>query len=75
MKTSLGKLRLKLHENQLKLTNTFTVEEYHEMKQSLHEIRMSFAAYEQWDLYQRATDMITVSSFNTPSSKNPNNFL
>lgn len=37
MKTSLGKLRLKLLENQLKLTNTFTVEEYHEMKQSLHE--------------------------------------
>ncbi|MED0864705.1 MULTISPECIES: hypothetical protein [Bacillus] len=66
MKTPLGKLRLKLLEHQLKLKNTFntfTVEEYHEMKQSLHEIRMTFAAYEQWDLYQRATDMITILLF------------
>ncbi|OJT56800.1 hypothetical protein [Bacillus altitudinis] len=30
----LGKLRLNLLENQLKLKNTFTVEGYHEMKQS-----------------------------------------
>ncbi len=66
MKTPLGKLKLKLLEHQLKLKNTFntfTVEEYQEMKQSLHEIRMTFAAYEQWDLYQRATDMITILLF------------
>ncbi|MGG1698194.1 hypothetical protein [Bacillus zhangzhouensis] len=63
MKTPLGKLRLKLLEKQLKLKNSFTVEEYLEMKQSLHEIRMTFVAYEQWDLYQRATDMITLLLF------------
>ncbi|MEI4789751.1 hypothetical protein WAX46_05330 [Bacillus sp. FJAT-53060] len=63
MNTTLGKLKLKLLENQLKLKNTFTVEEYYEMKQSLHDIRMSFAVYEEWDLYQRTTDMITVLLF------------
>ncbi|MER3127132.1 hypothetical protein ABQG68_17190 [Bacillus pumilus] len=63
MKTSLGKLRLKLLENQLKLKNTFTMEEYHEMKQSLHEIRMTFAAYEEWGLYQQTTGMITILLF------------
>lgn len=71
MKTPLGKLRLKLLENQLKLKNSFTVEEYHEMKQSLHEIRMSFAAYEQWDLYQRATDMITILLFQHALKQKP----
>lgn len=34
MKPPLGKLRLNLLENQLKLKNTFTVEEYHAVKQS-----------------------------------------
>jgi len=33
MKPPLGKLRLNLLENQLKLKNTFIVEEYHEVKQ------------------------------------------
>ncbi|MFP3752066.1 hypothetical protein [Bacillus altitudinis] len=34
MKLPLGKLRLNLLENQPKLKNTFTVEEYHAVKQS-----------------------------------------
>ncbi|MCS3484157.1 hypothetical protein M2369_001649 [Bacillus sp. JUb11] len=34
MKPPLGKLRLNLLENQLKLKNTFTVAKYHEAKQS-----------------------------------------
>ncbi|MBD3861143.1 hypothetical protein IEE86_15520 [Bacillus sp. 28A-2] len=60
MHTPIGKLKRKLYEYQLNLKKTFTVEELSEMKQALHEIRMTFAAYEEWDLYQRATDMITV---------------
>jgi len=34
MKLPLGKLRVNLLENQPKLKNTFTVEEYHAVKQS-----------------------------------------
>ncbi|MDR0124231.1 hypothetical protein [Bacillus zhangzhouensis] len=63
MHTPIGKLKRKLHEYQLNLKKTFTVEELSEMKQALHEIRMTFAAYEEWDLYQRATDMITILLF------------
>ncbi|MGE6630689.1 hypothetical protein [Bacillus sp. NPDC077027] len=71
MNTPLGKLKLKLHENQLKLKHTFTMEEYHEMKQALQDMRMKFAAYEEWDLYQRTTDLMTVLLFHYALKQNP----
>lgn len=62
---------LRLLEDKLKFKNTYTVEEYHEMKQSLHEIQIIFAAYEQWDLYQRTTDMTTILLFQHVLQQNP----
>nr|WGD98279.1 hypothetical protein P5627_03560 [Bacillus safensis] len=72
MKTPLGKLRLKLLENQLKLKNSFTVEEYHEMKQSLHEIRMTFAVPMNNGIYiSVVTDLITILLFQHALQQKP----
>ncbi|AAU25773.2 hypothetical protein NR984_21655 [Bacillus sp. BAC] len=58
MKSTISELKKKLYEQQIRAKGLYTFEEYKDMRNVLQTLRMKFAAYEEWDLYQHATDLM-----------------
>nr|MDH3162147.1 hypothetical protein [Bacillus licheniformis] len=58
MKSTISELKKKLYEQQIRAKGLYTFEEYKDMRNVLQTARMKFAAYEEWDLYQHATDLM-----------------
>ncbi|WP_423249566.1 hypothetical protein [Bacillus licheniformis] len=52
MKSTISELKKKLYEQQIRAKGLYTFEEYKDMRNVLQTLRMKFAAYEEWDLYQ-----------------------
>ncbi|ASB91524.1 hypothetical protein OZL92_05900 [Bacillus sonorensis] len=58
MNAPLSVLKKKLYEQQVRSQGIYTFEEYKDMRNVLQTLRMKFAAYEEWELYQKATDVM-----------------
>jgi hypothetical protein len=58
LKSTISELKKKLYEQQIRAKGLYTFEEYKDMRNVLQTLRMKFAAYEEWDLYQHATDLM-----------------
>ncbi|KKB75125.1 MULTISPECIES: hypothetical protein [Bacillus] len=58
MNTPLSALKKKLYEQQVRAQGMYTFEESKDMRNALQTLRMKFAAYEEWELYQKATDVM-----------------
>ncbi|MGG1449387.1 hypothetical protein ABE325_00210 [Bacillus licheniformis] len=58
MKSTISELKKKLYEQQIRAKGLYAFEEYKDMRNVLQTLRMKFAAYEEWDLYQHATDLM-----------------
>ncbi|MDE1448804.1 hypothetical protein PVM79_12515 [Bacillus licheniformis] len=58
MKSTISELKKKLYEQQIRAKGLYTFEEYKDMRNVLQTLGMKFAAYEEWDLYQHATDLM-----------------
>lgn len=58
LNSTLSMLKKKLYEQQIRAKGLYTFEEYKDMRNVLQTLRMKFAAYEEWDLYQHATDLM-----------------
>ncbi|MFO6496589.1 MULTISPECIES: hypothetical protein [Bacillus] len=63
MNTTLSALKKKLYDLQVRSKGLYTFEEYKDMRNVLQTLRMRFAAYEEWDLYQHATDLMVSMLF------------
>ncbi|WP_392387328.1 hypothetical protein [Bacillus licheniformis] len=58
LKSTISELKKKLYEQQIRAKGLYTFEEYKDMRNVLQTLRMKFAAYEEWDLYQHVTDLM-----------------
>nr|MDH3152741.1 hypothetical protein [Bacillus licheniformis] len=58
LKSTISELKKKLYEQQIRAKGLYTFEEYKDMRNVSQTPRMKFAAYEEWDLYQHATDLM-----------------
>ncbi|WP_423232600.1 hypothetical protein [Bacillus licheniformis] len=58
LKSTISELKKKLYEQQIRAKGLYTFEEYKDMRNVLQTLGMKFAAYEEWDLYQHATDLM-----------------
>lgn len=58
LNSTISALKKKLYEQQVRAKGLYTFEEYKDMRNVLQTLRMKFAVYEEWDLYQHATDLM-----------------
>ncbi|MCG8396080.1 hypothetical protein [Bacillus atrophaeus] len=58
MHLPLSLLKQTLYEHQQKAESPCTCEEYVVMRHKLLELRRKFASYEEWELYQKASDLV-----------------
>lgn len=58
LNSTISALKKKLYEQQVRAKGLYTFAEYKDMRNVLQTLRMKFAAYEEWDLYQLATDLM-----------------
>ncbi|MCY8498538.1 hypothetical protein [Bacillus atrophaeus] len=58
MHLPLSSLKQTLYEHQQKAESLCTGEEYVVMRYKLLELRRKFASYEEWELYQKASDLV-----------------
>ncbi|MED1741978.1 hypothetical protein P4U97_21210 [Bacillus swezeyi] len=63
MNTTISALKKKLYEQQIRSKGLYTFEEYKDMRNVLQMLRLKFAAYEEWELYQNATDLMVSMLF------------